>query len=196
MVTPSHYAVEKFVTTIKEKITRYIHGKRVEDASKSDLADFNKTVAAIANDPDGKASIQAAYFEDGQRKIREAFVFNTPEARTAEKEIAQHRLELEKKTADIRLSEADLDEGIIRLFFGHAGDLLSAKRLGPCREKKVLCHVLRCVNFAADMPLMSRMCNILMTIKWDKRSKYGFICPRLRTEPPNAYCVPRWSGAT
>lgn len=96
----SHYAVEKFVTTIKEKITRYIHGKRVEDASKSDLADFNKTVAAIANDPDGKGRIQAAYFEDGERKIREAFVFDTSEARTAEKAIAEHRLELEKKTAD------------------------------------------------------------------------------------------------
>jgi hypothetical protein len=96
----SHYAVEKFVTSIKEKITRYIHGKRVEDASKSDLADFNKTVAAIANDPDGKGRIQAAYFEDGERKIREAFVFDTSEARAAEREIAQHRLELEKKTAD------------------------------------------------------------------------------------------------
>ena len=96
----SHYAVEKFVVAIKDKLTRYIHGKRVEDASKSDLADFNKTVAAIANDPDGKGRIQAAYFEDGERKIREAFVFDTSEARTAEKAIAEHRLELEKKTAD------------------------------------------------------------------------------------------------
>jgi hypothetical protein len=49
----SHYAVETFVKSIKEKITRYIQGKRVDDASKSDLADFNKTVAAIANDLDG-----------------------------------------------------------------------------------------------------------------------------------------------
>jgi hypothetical protein len=96
----SHYAVEKFVTTIKEKITRYIHGERVDVASKSDLADFNKTVAAIANDPDGKARIQAAYFEDGERKIREAFVFDTSDARSAEKAIAEHRLELEKRTAD------------------------------------------------------------------------------------------------
>lgn len=95
-----HYAVEAFVKSLKDKITRYINGKRVEDASKSDLADFNKTVAAIANDPDGKARIQAAYFEDGERKIREAFVFDTSEARVAEREIAQHRLELEKKSAD------------------------------------------------------------------------------------------------
>jgi hypothetical protein len=95
-----YLVIEGFVKSIKEKITRYVNGKRVEDASKSDLSDFNKTVAAIANDPNGKAAIQAAIFEDGERKVREAFVFDTNQAQAAEREIAQHRVELERKTAD------------------------------------------------------------------------------------------------
>lgn len=95
-----YVVIEGFVKSIREKISLYVNGKRVDDASKSDLSDFNKTVAAIANDPDGKGRIQAAFFEDGRRKIREAFIFDTPEARAAEREIAQHRLELEKKSAD------------------------------------------------------------------------------------------------
>src|SRR5512139_2386224 len=39
-----YLVIEGFVKSIRDKITRYIHGDRVEDASKSDLTDFNKTV--------------------------------------------------------------------------------------------------------------------------------------------------------
>lgn len=99
-VMDQYVVIESFVKSIRDKISRYVNGQRVEDASKSDLSDFNKTVAAIANDPNGKAAIQAAFFEDGERKIREAFVFDTEQARAAEREIAQHRVELERKTAD------------------------------------------------------------------------------------------------
>ena len=90
---------EEFVRTYRERISAYFQkGGRAPDASKSDLADFHKTVAAVANDPTGNAALQAAVYEDGKRKIRAAFTFTTAQARTAEREIAAHRLEIEQRT--------------------------------------------------------------------------------------------------
>jgi hypothetical protein len=85
-------AIVEFVTKYGERLRAYL-GKdgKVETATDSDLKDFLGSVAAIANDPDGKASIEAAYFEDGKKDIKAAIRFTTPEARRATENIEQHR---------------------------------------------------------------------------------------------------------
>ena len=55
-------------------------------------------MAAIAKDSDGSLALSAAIYEDGERDVRVAFQFDTREAREAEREIADHRRELEHVT--------------------------------------------------------------------------------------------------
>jgi hypothetical protein len=86
----------KFVQDFGGKFSRYFKpGGRAEGVSKGDLGDFLKTAEAIANDPNGSARLEAAGFEDGERNVRAFFQFSTAEAKQAEKEIANHRRELE-----------------------------------------------------------------------------------------------------
>jgi hypothetical protein len=90
----------KFVGHVKKKLGSYFHpGGRASDVTKGDLADFLKTTAAIAKDENGSASLEAAIFEDGERKVRAAFKFTTPEAREAERQIEAHKEEIETQTA-------------------------------------------------------------------------------------------------
>lgn len=90
---------EQFVNSMREKLGRYFKpGGRDSDASKGDLADFYKTVAAVAHDADGNALLEAATYEDGQRQVRTAFRFATPEAREAERQLGEHKRELEAKS--------------------------------------------------------------------------------------------------
>jgi hypothetical protein len=89
----------KFVDDVKERISPYFRkGGRNKEATKGDLSNFLKTTQAIASDPNGSANLEAAVFEDGERKVRAAFKFTSAEARRAETEITEHRRELEKKT--------------------------------------------------------------------------------------------------
>lgn len=89
----------KFVTTLKARISPYFNkGGRTPDATKSDLTDFYKTTRAISRDPKATATLEAAVYEDGERKIRAAFKFTNADARKAEHEIAEHRQELDAKT--------------------------------------------------------------------------------------------------
>ena len=91
----------KFVQDFGGKMGRYFKpGGRADNVTKSDLSDFLKAAQAIANDPVGSARLEAAAFEDGERKVRAAFQFGTSEARQAETEIAAHRRELEAKTGE------------------------------------------------------------------------------------------------
>jgi hypothetical protein len=92
-------AVNEFVRTYGTKIKAYFkkNGK-VPDATRSDLKDFMDGVTAIANDPDGKATIQAAVFEDQKKKVRAAISFNSREASRGVENIERHRL-LEKRDA-------------------------------------------------------------------------------------------------
>ncbi|MCB5426094.1 hypothetical protein H0274_12565 [Altererythrobacter sp. CC-YST694] len=88
----------KFVKDVGERISPYFRkGGRTKDASKSDLVDFLKTTKAIARDPNGTLSLEAAVFEDGKRNVRAAFQFSSDDARQAETEIGDHRRELETK---------------------------------------------------------------------------------------------------
>ncbi|KQM37937.1 hypothetical protein ASE59_11595 [Sphingomonas sp. Leaf10] len=88
-----------FVRDIANRLSPYLSGKRDEKASKADLADFHKTVGAIARDPDASALLEAAVFEDGERRVTSAFKFRTPEAREAERQISAHRQDLDAKLA-------------------------------------------------------------------------------------------------
>jgi hypothetical protein len=91
-------AVNEFVRDYGHKLRAYFKkGGEVEDASRSDLKDFMGSLAAIANDPDGSASIEAAVFEDGRRKIKAAVKFTSREAVRAVEHIEEHRKRLERK---------------------------------------------------------------------------------------------------
>ena len=99
----------KFVSDVGRRISSYfVPGGRDTTATKSDLSDFHKTVGAIAVDPDASGRIEAAMFEDGERKIRSVFVFTASEARVAQREIEHHRAELSAK------SDADHERVLLR----------------------------------------------------------------------------------
>lgn len=86
----------KFVETFGGKLKKYFkRGGRDAAASKGDLADYLRTVQAVAHDADGSLSLTV--FEDGQQRV--AFQFSTSEAREAEHNLLEHRGELEKTTA-------------------------------------------------------------------------------------------------
>jgi len=88
--------IAKFVETYRGKIGTYFkRGGREPEISKGQLADYLKTVAAIAHDPD--ATLEMSAFDDG--KVRATFEFNTAQAREAEGNILDHRDELEATTA-------------------------------------------------------------------------------------------------
>ena len=92
--------IEEFVKTYAGRISAYFRpGGKDPTAGKSDLKDFTGAVAAIANDPNGSATLSAAYFEDGKKKIKAAFQFDTAEARRASDQIEAHKKELEHKSS-------------------------------------------------------------------------------------------------
>lgn len=94
-------AVNKFVRNYGHKLKAYFKKDgKVEDATRSDLKDFMGSVAAIANDPDGSAVLEAVVFEDGKRKVRAALKFTSKQAFRASEQIERHRQQLEKK-ADV-----------------------------------------------------------------------------------------------
>lgn len=88
----------KFVSDFGRGLGFYFKkGGRNPAATKSDLADYHRTVAAIARDPKASANIEAAVFESDGRHVRSAFKFRSSDARMAEEQIAAHRRELEAK---------------------------------------------------------------------------------------------------
>jgi hypothetical protein len=87
--------VEKFVRTYGGILGKYLHGSKEADATRSDLKDFMGAVSAIANDPNGRATVQAVAFEDGERKIKAAMTFDTSQAREAQRQIEEQKLLLE-----------------------------------------------------------------------------------------------------
>lgn len=89
----------QFVGDLDAKISRYFkRGGRDPAATKSDLNDYHKTVAAIARDPVASGKIESAVYEDGERKVRSLFKFRSEEANRALDEISQHRIELEQRS--------------------------------------------------------------------------------------------------
>lgn len=90
--------LEDFVVRYGNRLSTYFKKDgRVAEATKSDLNIFADCVAAVANDPEGSVTIEAAYYEDGNRDVRAAFTFNTKEGQAARREIEAHKIELDKR---------------------------------------------------------------------------------------------------
>lgn len=85
----------KFVETYGGRIKKYFkRGGREPTAGKGDIADFLRTVQAVAHDPNGSLSL--AVYENGEQRV--AFQFGTQEAREAEHNLIEHRNELDQTT--------------------------------------------------------------------------------------------------
>lgn len=86
------------MTRLRAKIEPYFQkGGRDPDATKRDLSDAGAIVTAIANDPIGSITIEAAEITATDAKTTVRLLFNSRQAKAAQQEIAQHRLELEGK---------------------------------------------------------------------------------------------------
>lgn len=84
--------VEDFVRRWGGRLQALVRGRTSElPGTSEELKDWAKMVQAIANDPDGRATIQAARFEDGKRQIFAAVQFTTAEARDAMSTIESQR---------------------------------------------------------------------------------------------------------
>jgi hypothetical protein len=92
--------LQKFVEDFGGRLSKYFRpGGRDPTASRSDLVDFHRTVEAIAADPDASQRLEVAVFKDGERKVRSFFQFRAKEAREAQRQISEHRAEMDGTTA-------------------------------------------------------------------------------------------------
>lgn len=88
--------VEQFVTIWGQRISALVSGELEGwDPKNSELEILLNTINAVAHDPNASSTLKAVSFEDGQRKIRAAFKFKTPEARKAQATIDKLRLAIE-----------------------------------------------------------------------------------------------------
>lgn len=80
--------VSQFVRSVADRLNPYrTPGGRLPDASKTELTQLVGTLAAVANDPDGRATIAAVHYTKDGTKTDFALTFETGEARRAVKEI-------------------------------------------------------------------------------------------------------------
>lgn len=85
----------KFVENYGGRISSYFRkGGRQPQAGKGEIGDWLRTVEAVAHDADGSLSL--AVYENGEQ--RAAFVFDTKQAREAERNLLEHRQELDRTT--------------------------------------------------------------------------------------------------
>jgi hypothetical protein len=90
--------IEQFVRVWGKRLSSLISGRKEDQLdTKSELRDFGDAVAAIARDPDASSHLEAAYFHDGEKDIKAAFKFKTPEARKARDAIEKRKRELDHK---------------------------------------------------------------------------------------------------
>lgn len=90
--------VEQFLSRWGSRLSALIRGDGKQVSSKAELADFTGAVQAIANDPNGSSTLEAAVYEDGRREIKAAFKFTTKEAQEARRTIDARRKEIEAKS--------------------------------------------------------------------------------------------------
>ena len=89
-----------FVHYTRNKVAPYFKTDgRLEDANKSDLKDVLNTISAVANDPNGKAVLEAVSYKDGKRQIEADFVFKTSDAQQALIEIEAHKKEMDAESS-------------------------------------------------------------------------------------------------
>lgn len=136
----------KFVGGLGKRIGAYFKpGGRTENATKGDLNDFLKATVAIAKDEKASARIEAAVFEDGERKIKAAFRFTTSEAREAERQITEHKEELEAQ------SDADHKRVMMRFVRPSIEKVSSHKRTGERALIEAVHPKPLAVLYASDM---------------------------------------------
>lgn len=117
--------IRDFVYLFKDNISQYFTiGGRVQDASKGELKDLMGSIAAIANDPNGKGQVRAVSYKDGRRQVEATVEFNTSQAQQAIKEIESHKKELDK------ISAADYERVVMTFKRSDVGNADVGKRSG------------------------------------------------------------------
>jgi hypothetical protein len=95
-------AVEDFVKRYGSRLLAYRRvGGRAEDATKSELEDFHRQVAAIAKHPRSKLSVAAIEVVNGDHRVRSVFEFDTGEARVIQEQVELHKYELEHRSGKV-----------------------------------------------------------------------------------------------
>ncbi len=91
--------LQKFVEDLSGRLSKYFRpGGRDESASRSDLQDWLKTVGTIAADSNASGILESAKYQDGVREITATLRFSSEEAREAQRQLSEHRKELENRT--------------------------------------------------------------------------------------------------
>jgi len=95
--------LEDFVRRWGSRITALVKNtfNPGELESPSQLNDFLKATKSIASDPKAEHRLEAAYFEDGIRKVKAAYKFSTPDARAAMQNIEDRKRQLAKPDTDV-----------------------------------------------------------------------------------------------
>jgi hypothetical protein len=118
--------VDKFVRIWAARFQALFTRKEHKETpnTRAELKDWSDAVAAIARDPDGSATLEAAVFQDGKKKIKAAFKFNTHQARAAQKVIEVRQRQLERK------EHADHSRVLMRFTRSDIGDVNVGKPSG------------------------------------------------------------------
>ncbi|WP_147274960.1 hypothetical protein [Ferruginivarius sediminum] len=117
--------VEDFVRRYGTRLGFYSkEGGRDPEAKKSDLKDFMDGLSGVAHDPNGKITIQAAEFEDSEKKIRASVRFDTSAARTTMQQIEFHKNELDSS------QHVDYPRVLMTFKRSDVGDVELGKRSG------------------------------------------------------------------
>lgn len=87
--------VEDFVRRWGKRIGTYrLPGGRLEDTSRSELADVIEQVAAVANASNGALRVAAVSIKDGVREEHASFQFDVKDSREIRDRVEEHRKEL------------------------------------------------------------------------------------------------------
>jgi hypothetical protein len=128
----SALVVDGFVRKYGGILTRLFRRQPVPEAKKSDLEDFMKQVAAIANDPNGSATISSAEFHQTKNQIRASVSFDTKDAKKAQQEISDHIKEIELKAYQ-------LEENVLMVFW--QSNLKQVEKGKKSGEKAIIEHI-------------------------------------------------------
>jgi hypothetical protein len=92
--------VEEFVRRWGRRFKTLLNGSKADlPSTKGELRDWMDGVQAIAMDPNGTATIEAATYEDGKRQVRAAIRFDTKQARIVRDTLENRKKELERRTS-------------------------------------------------------------------------------------------------
>ncbi|MDG1456874.1 MAG: hypothetical protein P8Q92_03055 [Pseudoprimorskyibacter sp.] len=94
-----HQIATKFVKNLAQKISIMREkGGRIEGATKTELTELARIAGAVANDPDGKATISAMNYKKTPKTVEFSMVFDTADASQALESIDAQFIELSQVT--------------------------------------------------------------------------------------------------